>query len=57
MDLGITGGFLLYLYMRNGKQEKAMDHVAQELNRNTKVLIKVATKHGLLNEAEDLINE
>lgn len=57
MDLGVTGAFLIYLYYRNGKQEKAMTKMADGLNRNTKVLIKVAQKHKLLDEVEELINE
>lgn len=57
MDLGVTGIFLMYLYYRNGKQERAMTKVADGLNRNTKVLIKVAQKHKLLDDADDLINE
>lgn len=64
MELGTTGAFLTYLYIRNGKQEKASAKVAEALakvsdsqDRNTKVLIKVAMKHRLLDEADDLIAE
>lgn len=57
LDFGVTGAFLVYLYMRNGKQEKAMNKIADEMNRNTKVLIKVAQKHKLINEADSLIDE
>ncbi len=57
LDLGVTGAFLIYLYIRNGRQEKATSKMADALNRNTKVLIKVAQKHRLLDEAEELINE
>ena len=64
MELGTTGAFLVYLYIRNGKQEKAMGQISESLEKNnnaldrhTKVLIKVATKHGLLDEADQLISE
>lgn len=62
LELGTTGAFLVYLYIRNGKHEKALQGVTDTLNkvndsqeRNTKVLIKVAQKHKLLDEADDLI--
>lgn len=57
MELGTTGAFLVYLYIRNGKQEKAMGKISETMDRNTKVLIKVATKHRLLDEAEELIEQ
>jgi hypothetical protein len=57
MELGTTGAFLAYLYIRNGRQEKSMKEVSDGLNRNTKVLIKVAQKHGYMNEADSLIEE
>lgn len=57
VDLGVTGAFLIYLWNRNGKQEKAMGKVADGLNRNTRVLIKVAQKHKLLDEADQLIEQ
>lgn len=64
LDLGVTGAFLFYLYIKNGRAEKVQMKVAEALekvnagqDRNTKVLIKVAQKHKLLDEADDLINE
>lgn len=63
-DLGVTGAFLLYLYIRNGRQEKSiakvfsvLDKNNNSLDRNTKILIKVAMKHKLLEEADELIKE
>jgi hypothetical protein len=62
MDLGVTGAFLIYLYIKNGRAEKiqiklaeALDKVNASQDRNTKVLIKVAQKHKLLDDADDLI--
>lgn len=57
MELGTTGAFLVYLYIRNGRQEKSMKEVSEALGRNTRVLIKVAQKHGLIDEADELIEE
>lgn len=64
IDLGVTGAFLIYLYIKNGRAEKvqvkvaeALDRVNASQDRNTKVLIKVAQKHKLLDEADDLILE
>ena len=57
LDLGVTGAFLFYLYIKNSRQEKFNDKVVAALDRNTKVLIKVATKHGYMDEAEDLIEK
>ncbi len=75
MDLGVTGAFLVYLYIKNGRQEKSNAKVAETIDesnkrwvgvierfsdtqeRHTKVLIKVAQKHKLVDEAEDLIKE
>ena len=60
----IVVAFIWYLRDRNGKQERAMgkvsdalDRVAQGQEKNTKVLIKVAMKHKLLDEADELIGE
>jgi hypothetical protein len=62
MDLGVTGAFLVYLYIKNGRAEKvqmkvadALDKVNASQDRNTKVLIKVAQKHKLLDDADGLI--
>lgn len=64
IDLGVTGAFLIYLYIKNGRAEKvqvkvaeALDRVNASQDRNTKVLIKVAQKHKLLDDADDLILE
>lgn len=57
MDLGVTGAFLVYLYIKNGRSEKAHASMTHALNRNTKVLIKVAQKHGYIEEADELIKE
>ena len=66
IDLGgtvaVVGIFIWYLYNRNGKQERAMDKVADHLDtigknqaRHTKVLIRVANNHGLKDDADDLM--
>lgn len=64
IDLGVTGAFLIYLYIKNGRAEKvqmkvaeALDRVNHSQDRNTKVLIKVATKHKLLDDADELTLE
>ena len=68
VDLGgtvtVVGAFLWYLRDRNGRQEKAMHEVAvaqnkttDVLDRNTRVLIKVAQKHNLLNDVDELIEK
>lgn len=57
MDLGATGAFLVYLYIKNGRQEKFNEKVVDALARNTRVLIKVAQKHSLIHEADDLIDD
>lgn len=63
-ELGPTGAFLIYLYIRNGRAERVLDRINdslennnKELNRNTKVLIEVAQKHKLLEKADSLIME
>lgn len=64
LELGTTGAFLVYLYIRNGKHDTAMNKIADTLKevnesqeRNTKVLIKVAIKHKFFDEADDLIEK
>lgn len=57
LELGTTGAFLVYLYIKNGRQEKFNGKVVEALDRNTKVLIKVAQKHKLMDDAEVLIEE
>lgn len=64
IDLGVTGAFLVYLYIKNGRAEKVQMKVAEALDkvhagqdRNTRVLIKVAQKHKLLDEADELIQD
>ena len=64
-ELGGTVGtvalFIWYLYQRNGKQEKAMQRVAESLDKlhrsqevHTRVLIRVARNHGNNGDADDL---
>lgn len=57
LDLGTTGAFLVYLFIKNGRQEKFNDKVVGAMDRNTKVLIKVATKHGYIDEADELMTK
>lgn len=64
MELGTTGAFLVYLYIRNGRQEKSMNKVSDALDkineaqeRHTRVLIKVSEKHGMMTDADKLIEE
>ena len=51
----VSISFLYYLYLRNGREEKAMAKLNESIERNTRVLIKVALKHKLIDEAEELI--
>lgn len=62
IDLGVTGAFLIYLYVRNGRAEAVLDRInnsmeknSESIERNTKVLIKVAQKHKLMDEADELM--
>lgn len=61
-DLGVTGAFLYYLYMRNGKQEKAMGKISDALSKvdenlesNNKILMRVAEKHGQGQDVDEII--
>lgn len=47
--------FLWYQRDRNGKHTTQLEKMADNVERNTRVLIKVSQKHGLLDEADDLI--
>lgn len=49
--------FLWYQRDRNGKHTKQLENMATNIQRNTKVLIKVSQKHGLLDDADNLIEE
>jgi len=64
LELGTTGAFLVYLFVRNGKHDKSLSRIADTLDkvnesqeRNTKVLLKIAMKHKLFHEADELIND
>jgi hypothetical protein len=57
LDFGVTGAFLFYLYIKNGRAEKMQQGMTDALERNTRVLIKVATKHGYMEDADDLMKE
>lgn len=59
IDLGgtvaVVGAFLWYLRDRNGRHERAMTKLSDSVDKNTKVLIKVAIKHKLIKEVNELI--
>lgn len=61
LDLGgtvaVVGGFLWYLRDKNGKTEKIQQQMLEAIERNTKVLIKVATKHGYMDDADELMSD
>lgn len=61
--VAVVFAFLWYLRDRNGKLEKtlnkmaeSMAHTTDAVNKNTKVLIKVAQKHKLIKEVDELIS-
>ena len=59
IDLGgtvtVVFAFLWYLRDRNGRQEKALSEISKSLQKNTMILIKVAQKHKLIKEIDELI--
>lgn len=59
LDLGgtvaVVVAFIWYMRDRNGKQERAMHRMSEAVEKNTKVLIKVAVKHKLIKEVDELI--
>jgi hypothetical protein len=55
--------FIWYLYQKNGKSERAMNKVFENLDRlskaqerHTRVLINVSKAQGLEGDSDDLIN-
>ena len=53
--VAVVFAFLWYLRDRNGKLEKTLTKLAESMDKNTKVLIKVAVKHKLIKEVDELI--
>ena len=53
--VAVVFAFLWYLRDRNGKLEKSLNRMAEAMDKNTKVLIKVAVKHKLIKEVDELI--
>ena len=53
--VAVVFAFLWYLRDRNGKLEKALTKLSESQDRNTKVLIKVAIKHKLIKDVDELI--
>ena len=53
--VAVVFAFLWYLNIRNGKLEKSLNKMADAMEKNTKVLIKVATKHKLIKEIDELL--
>ena len=51
----VTCAFLYYLYIKNGRIEKAQEKMFKQLETQTRVLIKIARVHDLEEDAEDLM--